>query len=78
MLAFTAELRVAGDDANEKGARVARVIRELDLTRVADSRIGGGQVHCTTSHSYYIPLPHTHSLPPRLTSPSLSLSLPVH
>ena len=44
MLSFTAELRVVGNDAREKGERVARVIRELDLGRVADSRIGGGSV----------------------------------
>ena len=41
MLAYTAELRVAGSDADAKAARVNRVIRELDLKKVADSTIGG-------------------------------------
>ena len=44
MLSFTAELRVSGSDVREKGERVNRVLRELDLVRVADSRIGGGNI----------------------------------
>ncbi len=42
MLAYTAEMRVEGSDARGKAERVERVIRELDLNKVADSTIGGG------------------------------------
>ena len=43
MLMFTAELRVGGSDPKglAKAERVARVIRELDLAKVADATIGG-------------------------------------
>merc|ERR1712226_1185695 len=44
MLMYTAELRLAGVNLAFKNAIVERTIRELDLTRVADSTIGGGQL----------------------------------
>ena len=42
MLAYTAELRLGGTDVGAKRRAVERVIRSLDLGRVADTRIGGG------------------------------------
>lgn len=42
MLAYTAELRLPGNDMKYKAAAVERVIEALDLKNVADTRIGGG------------------------------------
>lgn len=41
MLTYTAELRITGNDDEMKSERVQTVIDELDLGKVADSRIGG-------------------------------------
>ena len=42
MLMFTAELRCEGGGLADKAARVDAVLADLDLRRVANSRIGGG------------------------------------
>lgn len=44
VLRYTAELRIPGTDLREKKAAVDSVIRDLDLKRVANSRIGGNGV----------------------------------
>ncbi|GBG30204.1 ABC transporter G family member 5 [Hondaea fermentalgiana] len=43
-LRYTAELRITGTDLKDKKEAVAKVIRDLDLKRVAHSRVGGNGV----------------------------------
>jgi len=44
ILQYTAELRIPGEDLKSKRTAVKHVIKDLDLRRVADTRVGGNGV----------------------------------